>query len=241
VNYKGNRLSVNARNVLGRKPEEIPAIIGRSFFCSWSGGKDSCLALYHAIRQGGIPKYLFTMLTEDGQNSRSHLLPKGLIEQQARHLGIPIMFNSATWGQYETKFHETLQKYKAQRIENGVFGDIDVEAHREWCIRMCNASEMGAYHPLWQRSRKELLKEFMDLGFKAIIVVTQADKLGPEWLGKVIDDLSIKELEKTGIDICGELGEYHTVVIGVPLFKSELTIHKKEVIRHEGHWFLKIE
>ena len=222
------------------KPEAMSSIAGRSFFCSWSGGKDSCLALYHAMQQGGRPQCLFNMLAEDGQSSRSHGLPKGLLEQQAQHLGLPILFNAATWDQYETKFQETLRECRSQGIENGVFGDIDVEPHREWCLRVCKAEGMGVFHPLWQCSRQELLREFIDLGFKAMIVVTQADKLGPEWLGRTIDGPVMRELAQTGIDICGELGEYHTLVTGGPLFKAELTFTRKEVVRDGGYWFLQL-
>ncbi len=216
------------------------ALQGHTFFCSWSGGKDSCLALYHAIQQGGIPKTLFTMLTEDGQNSRAHRLPKTLLEQQAQKLNIPIIFGFSTKEKYEEKYQEILQEFKSEGIEGGVFGDIDVEEHREWCIRVCNTNGFGVFHPLWQRSRKELIEEFVDLGFKAMIVATQANKLGPEWLGKIIDDQVIIELERTGIDICGELGEYHTLVLGGPLFRSDLTFVKKEITQSQDHWFLKL-
>lgn len=215
-------------------------IVGHSFFCSWSGGKDSCLALYHAIQQGGLPRYLFTMLTEDDRISRSHGLPRFLLEEQALKLDIPIIFNSATWNQYETEFQKTLQKCMANQIQYGVFGDIDVESHRQWCLKMCSANGIEVFHPLWQRPRKELIREFIGLGFKAIIVVTQADKLGSEWLGRTIDEVTLKELEKTGVDICGELGEYHTLVTDGPTFKSALTIKKQEVMLHNGRWYLKI-
>jgi len=97
---------------------------------------------------------------------------------------------------------------------------------------------MTAYHPLWKRSRQELLREFIELGFNATIVVVQANKLGPEWLGKPINNQTIKDLEKTGIDASGELGEYHTVVTGGPLFNSNLTLRKKEILENKGYWFL---
>jgi diphthine-ammonia ligase len=192
------------------------------------------------MKQGGLPKYLFTMLTEDGKISRSHGLPRTLLEQQALQLGIPIIFNSATWDHYEIKFQQILQEYMLNRIEYGVFGDIDVESHRDWCIRMCAANNLGVFHPLWKRSRKELMKEFIDLGFEAVIVATQADKLGSEWLGRKIDHVTMKVLEKTGIDMCGESGEYHTLVTGGPIFKSKLIFKTEKVVSNDGYWFLKV-
>ncbi len=101
------------------------SISGRPFFCSWSGGKDSCLALYHAIENGGNPHSLLTILSEDGATSRSHALPKPLIEKQARSLGLKPVFRSASWKQYEAEFIAALQEFKRSGIEVGVFGDID--------------------------------------------------------------------------------------------------------------------
>ena len=82
----------------------MKSIEGRPFFCSWSGGKDSCLALYHAIQTGGRPECLFTMMAENNHTSRSHGLSRSLLEHQADRLGIPIVFRSATWDEYEATF-----------------------------------------------------------------------------------------------------------------------------------------
>ena len=215
-------------------------IVGKPMFCSWSGGKDSCLALYHAIQHGGSPKVLFTMLDEEAKRSRSHGLPVGFLRRQAEQLGLPVIFNSAAWSDYEARYQETLKGFRAQGLVTGVFGDIDGEENRDWCVRMCATAGMGTYHPLWKRQRKDILKEFIGLGFKSTIVVTQADKLGSEWLGRQIDAQTIEDLEKTGIDVCGELGEYHTAVTGGPIFNSELVLETEEAILHDGHWFLRI-
>lgn len=222
------------------KEQATEPIEGRPFFCSWSGGKDSCLALYHAIQKGASPKCLFTMMTEDNQTSRSHGLPKSLLEQQARQLGIPMAFRSATWGEYEATFLAALHEFKANGIETGVFGDIDVESNRDWCLRVCAASGIRPYHPLWKRARHELLKEFIDLRFKALIVATKADKLGSEWLGRIIDQNTVRELEKAGIDASGELGEYHTVVTDGPIFQSEIILKIQEPVLHDEYWFLRV-
>lgn len=108
----------------------MDSIKGRPFFCSWSGGKDSCLALYHAIQCGGVPKFLLTMMADERDRSRSHGLSKKLLEEQARQLGIPIIFRKASWDEYEKIFIEAIREFKAQGIGAGVFGDIDVEPNR---------------------------------------------------------------------------------------------------------------
>jgi uncharacterized protein (TIGR00290 family) len=180
------------------------------------------------------------MMTEDHHTSRSHGLPRSLLEQQAHRLGIPIVFRSATWDGYEATFLAALHEFKADGVEAGVFGDIDIESNRDWCLRVCNSTGILPIHPLWKRPRHELLEEFIDLQFKARIVVTKADKLGSEWLGRSIDHATLGELEQAGIDASGELGEYHTVVTDGPIFQSGIALNSREPVLHDGYWFMRV-
>lgn len=216
------------------------SITGRPFFCSWSGGKDSCLALYQAIQSGGNPHSLLTILTEDGLTSRSHALTRPLIEKQAESLGLQPVFRSASWEQYEAEFTKALHEFKRSGIEVGVFGDICVDAHREWVRRVCSAAGIEAVHPLWNRDRRELLEEFIRLGFTARIVVINEQKLEKRFLGKVIQPQSVSEMEEAGIDPSGESGEYHTVVTNGPIFSSRVEIKTVGEEYHDGYWFLKL-
>lgn len=216
------------------------SINGRPFFCSWSGGKDSCLALYHAIQKGGKPHSLLSVLSEGGITSRSHSLPKALIEKQARSLGLQPVFRSASWEQYETEFIAALKEFKSAGIEVGVFGDIDVDQNREWVLRVCSIAGIEPVHPLWKRNRRELLEEFIDLGFTAQVVVINEKMLDRRFLGKIIEPRTISEMEEAGIDPSGELGEYHTVVTDGPIFSSRVEIRTSEEKHHEGYWFLKV-
>ena len=220
---------------------KLHPLADRPFFCSWSGGKDSCLALHHAIRQGGKPRFLLTMLTEDGRTSRSHALPKGLLEAQARSLGIPIVFRAASWGDYEAVFVDALRELRAEGIEAGVFGDIDLEPHRAWVERVCGLAGMTPVHPLWQMERRELLGEFIALRFKATIVVLNENMLAPEFLGRTIGPETIAALEEAGADAAGERGEYHTVVTEGPLFSTAIPLTVRGRHRQEGYWFLDVE
>jgi diphthine-ammonia ligase len=216
------------------------SIAGRPFFCSWSGGKDSCLALYHAIQMGGKPCSLLTILSEDGVTSRSHALRKPLIEAQARSLGVQPVFRSASWHQYETEFISALHEFKKSGIEVGVFGDIDVDSHREWVSRVCDVAGIVPVHPLWKRDRRELLEEFIGLGFTAQIVVINEQKSDKRFLGKIIQTHTITEMKETGIDPSGELGEYHTVVTDGPIFSSRVEIQPAGERHHEDYWFLEV-
>ncbi|MFO7760536.1 MAG: diphthine--ammonia ligase [Thermodesulfobacteriota bacterium] len=221
--------------------EAEKSIAGHPFFCSWSGGKDSCLALYHAIQKGGRPESLLTIMSEDGVTSRSHALPKPLIEAQARSLGLRPVFRSASWQEYEAEFISALHEFKKSGIKVGVFGDIDVDSHREWVRRVCGVAGIIPVHPLWKRNRRELLGEFIGLGFRAQIVVINEQKLDKNFLGKTTEVQTFAEMEGAGIDPSGELGEYHTVVTDGPIFSSIVEIKTGGQEHHEGYWFLKVD
>jgi len=212
----------------------------RPFFCSWSGGKDSCLALYRAIRQGGSPRCLFTMFAEDGRRSRSHGLSPDIIEAQARAMAIPSKIANASWDGYEKVFLKHLAELKEQGLADGVFGDIDLEPHRIWVKRVCAEHAIVPHLPLWQTGRRNLLHEFIGAGFRALIVVVDDKRLDQAFLGRQIDWQTIADLEAAGVDACGEEGEYHSVVIDGPLFSSPLQLRSGDIVSQEGYSFLEV-
>ena len=163
--------------MMNTKPKSLPDKNAR-FFCSWSGGKESCLALHRACRAGAKPAHLLTMLTEDGIRSRSHGIRKDVLDAQAASMGIPLIARCATWSEYEAVFINTLHEIRREGIIAGVFGDIDFPPHLEWEEKVCTATSMSAYLPLWKCSRPELLEELLSLGYKAIIVTLNKAKLG---------------------------------------------------------------
>ncbi len=218
----------------------IGSIDGHSFFCSWSGGKDCCLAFYRALREGGRPHCLLTMLDEAGIRSRSHGLPRSLIEQQARRLGLPVVFRSTSWDDYERQFISALRELKKRNIQAGVFGDIDVQPHREWVLRVCSTAGVVPYQPLWRQNRRQLLEELVRLDFKMLIVVVKDGQLDRTFLGRSIDRTTLADLEEAGIDPSGELGEYHSLVTDGPIFLSRLHFREKGHIARDGYWFLEL-
>ena len=216
-------------------------INNRPFFSSWRGGKDSCLAFYHAVQAGGKPRYLFTMLSEEGERSRSHALPLRILRQQAASLGVVLITGAATWDSYEKVFIDQLRKFKIEGIQFGVFGDIDLEEHRNWQENACGAAEMKAYLPLWGRPRREIVAELVDLGFQAVIVTVNEEKMDRHYLGRILDRKLIDELESKGVDACGENGEFHTVITDGPLFRQPVELKVKGLQSHEQYCFLNIE
>ena len=215
--------------------------MNNNFFCSWSGGKDSCLALYKAIEADLKPKRLLNMLNEEGDNSRSHNLPLSVLKAQANSLDIPLTTKRTSWDDYEEKFIETIKQFKKEGIDQGVFGDIDLEEHREWEEKVCSKAGLTAQLPLWEQKREDLLNEFIELGFKTMIIVINEDYLDKKYLGKVIDKKIIKEFKDIGIDPSGENGEYHTVVIDGPIFNKRIKLKIKEQLKHDNYWFQPVE
>lgn len=218
----------------------MDAINNKPFFCSWSGGKDSCLALYRAIRQGGSPRCLLTMFAADGHQSRSHGLSRAIIRAQARAMAIPSRVAMASWDGYEEVFLAQLAELKEQGLGDGVFGDIDLAPHRQWVERVCASRGVVPHLPLWQTARRELMDEFIGAGFRALIVVVDRRRLGEDFLGRELDQQTVADLEAAGADACGEEGEYHSLVFAGPLFAAPLPVRPGAVRRHEDYSFLDI-
>lgn len=213
-------------------------------FASWSGGKDSCLACYRAVASGLKIRYLANMITEDGKRSRTHGVSANIIHVQSQAISLPLVQCRTTWDSYEAKFKNMLRAFKQEGITGGVFGDIDLNEHREWVERVCREVDITPHLPLWGESQDEILRDFINSGFEAIVVATRADMLGEEWLGRRIDlDFidHLAELRKTkDITLCGEAGEYHTLVINGPLFREKMEILETRKLLRDEYWFLDI-
>ncbi|PJZ71414.1 hypothetical protein CH373_02635 [Leptospira perolatii] len=218
-------------------PERIPSIKNEPFFSSWSGGKDSCLALYKAILGGGVPKLLISMMIESGDRSRSHGLHIDVLLKQAESLGVPLRATLTSWAHYEENFISSVKEVQQRGIQFGVFGDIDVEENRQWVWNACEKANVEAVHPLWKRPRKELLDEFLSSGFKAKIVAVRDGVLDKKFLGAELNQQTISDLVDSGIDPSGENGEYHTVVMDGPIFQFPIRLEAGEKLLKDGVWF----
>ena len=195
-----------------------------NFVTSWSGGKDSCYAMMQAIQQGFIPKVLLNMMNENGKVSRSHGLPLSILNQQAQKMGLPLEGIPATWGDYEVKFIAVLKMLKAKYdLEAAVFGDIDLQPHKDWEDKVCEAASLKAILPLWQQDRILLVNQMIENGIKTMIVCCNT-QMGESYLGKILTKELAQELLKKGIDPCGENGEFHTLVINCPLFLEAIEL-----------------
>jgi diphthine-ammonia ligase len=186
--------------------------------CSFSGGKDSCLALWRAQRAGLDVRTLLAMFDEGGDRSRSHAIPLAVMRRQAHALGLELLTRNADWRHYEAVFTAALRELRAAGHEVAVFGDIDLEAHRQWEEKVCAAASVRAWLPLWQEDRRALAKEVIDSGFRAVIVCTDSRYLDDRYCGRLYDEQFLADLPP-GVDACGENGEFHTLVYDGPNFQ----------------------
>jgi uncharacterized protein (TIGR00290 family) len=211
---------------------------GQKIACSWSGGKDSCLALWQALRAGATVDCLLTMFTEDGERSRSHGLSRAVLQEQAAAMGVPLLSRSAAWEDYEAALIDLLREAAARGVTTAVFGDIDIPRHREWEESVCRQAELAAHLPLWQQDRLEILDQWWAAGFEARIVVARDGLVDRHrYLGRVLDRETAAELAAAGVDACGENGEFHTLVTAGPLFRQPLGIAMGQQVLRSGCWF----
>lgn len=212
---------------------------GLPVLCSWSGGKDSALALHEAMRAGAEPRLLVSMMIESGERSRSHGLSRELLLAQAEALGLPVRFGAASWDSYEDELRRVIAVGAAEHDAlAGIFGDIDIESHRAWVERVAGEAGVRAVLPLWQRDRRQLMDALLAAGFEAVIVAVRDGTLSPDFLGRTIDPPLVEEIVAAGADAAGENGEYHSVVVGGPIFRRRLQLEVGERSLRDGVWFV---
>lgn len=211
---------------------------GRKFIASFSGGKDSVLALYKACQLGEVVG-LINMLDETGEHSHSHRLSLDLLAAQARAIGCPVYTRAASWATYEEKFMELLAEAKAAGAQVVVTGDIDIADHGTWNADVTKAAGIDLCMPLWQSGRRAIVEEFIDLGFVTIVTTVNLSLgMRVEDLGKMLTHDYIDELEARGIDPCGEAGEFHTTVLAGPLFSTPIEVQRLDIVKEGNYAFL---
>ncbi len=211
-------------------------------FVSWSGGKDCCLALHRALKDGLDVKVLANTITGDGLRSKSHGMSATVLRDQAGAIGIPMRQQPTNDENYRDRFVAMLKEFREEGIEAGVFGDIDFNPHREWLEGVCAETGMQLFLPLWLEEQQGMMDEFIDAGFTTVVVAVKEGVLGPEFLGRTIDGTFLEDIRKAGDNItpCGEAGEYHTFVVDGPIFKQRLVIDESRTVSRNGHHFLEV-
>ena len=189
---------------------------------SWSAGKDSCLALLHARDSGLVVQHFVTFCEPDG-SSKSHALPPALIAAQVAALGGQWQPVAVPPDGHAEAFHATLAGLRDQGVDSMVFGDIDLQAHRDWLVPACQRAGLRAVFPLWGRSRAGLAAEVIARGIRARLVCVDLARLDASFCGAAYDAALLQRLP-AGVCPAGEDGEFHTVVLQAPGMAAPLRV-----------------
>lgn len=208
---------------------------------SWSGGKDSCVAL-HELRRS--PNYrvaaLLTTVTRDYDRISMHGVRRVLLERQAASLGLPLhevfITKDATNQEYEAKMGEALALYRERGVGRVAFGDLFLEDIRAYREQFLTRHRMKGLYPVWRRDTTEFIREFIGLGFKAVVTCVDGKVLDSSFAGMMIDEDFLSALPPH-VDPCGENGEFHTFVFDGPIFKEAVRLSVGEKVARDSFWF----
>jgi len=198
------------------------------------------------MQRGHHVKYLLNFISKEYKRCCFHGIEAKLLKLQAEAVGIPLLQKevSPDMKEYEKEFKQAVSELKVRGISEMVFGDIYLEEHKTWVERVCKELEIQAIEPLWGIVPDKIVEDFINLGFKSIVVSCKADSLGKEFIGKYVDVDFLNELKERNICPCGENGEFHTFVVDGPLFEKKIEIIEAKPILKKGfweYWFLDIE
>jgi len=192
----------------------------------WTGGKDSALAFYEAKLLGYEIKSITTFIPREPK-FLAH--PLSFMKYQAKALDLPhyiLEINEPFKKNYEIAINSLREK---QGIDTLITGDIaEVGGEPNWIKECCKNLDMDVFTPLWGIDRPELIDRLLSYRFKIIFSCVKKPWFTDDWIGIEINKESLEQLRKisakTGLDICGEEGEYHTLTIDGPIFKKSIHI-----------------
>ena len=208
---------------------------------SWSGGKDSAMALHTLLQQDSLRVVgLLTTVTEGYERISMHGVRRELFERQAQSIGLPLhevrippqCVNST----YETRMEEALRHFLDQGIRTVAFGDIFLEDLRAYREKNLARTGMTAIFPIWKRDTRELIREFHAHKFRAIAACIDPKVLASTFAGRELDESFFRDLPPHA-DPCGENGEFHTFVFDGPIFRSPVPVRTGDVVARDGFVF----
>lgn len=202
---------------------------------NWSGGKDSSLALYKLLQSDECEVCsLLTSVNKEKGRVSMHGIRKNMIHLQARNIGISLhavmLPDQLDMDQYNRIMSDSLQRYKEQGIYCGAFGDIFLDDLRKYREEKLSDIGMEAIFPLWDMDTGKLAREFIDLGFKAVISSVDGGRLGASFVGREYDTEFLNDLPGE-VDPCGENGEFHSFVYDGPIFETPVSFQKGEIVK----------
>ncbi len=212
---------------------------------SWSGGKDSVLALDRLRRDDCWDVLgLLTVITAGEGRVSMHGVPQELIVLQAAALNLELVFAEVPrWpsnSQYESAFDKALDRFQSPGVRTIAFGDLFLEDIRQYREDFCARRELQPVFPLWGADTSWLAQEFVDAGYRAIVCCAEARKLTADFVGCEYDAAFLDRLP-AGVDPCGEQGEFHTLVVDGPGWKSAVQARVGETTRADQFWYAELE
>ncbi|MDT0648988.1 diphthine--ammonia ligase [Autumnicola edwardsiae] len=203
-------------------------------YLNWSSGKDSALALFKLQEQKGFAvEKLVTTINTDVDRVSMHGLRNELLFQQAQSIGLPlqvIALNGAvSMEEYNSEMQKTTELLLQEGYNYSVFGDIFLEDLRNYREEQLKKAGLQGVYPLWKKDTSELIQEFLQLNFKAIVVCVNANVLDKSFCGRIIDQAFLDDLPE-GVDPCGENGEFHSFVFDGPVFKNPIAFEIGEKV-----------
>lgn len=182
--------------------------------------------------------HLLNFVSKEYNRVSFHGTEARIIRMQAEFLGTPLLQKKTTVKGYEKEFRDAVRSLLPKGVKGMVFGDIFIQGHKDWIENVCGELGLDAVEPLWGRKTEDVLSEFIDAGFEAVVASAQAKFIDREWLGRKVDREFMEYLKSKNIDVCGENGQYHTIVTDGPIFKKRIKILETRTIERDGYWFL---
>jgi uncharacterized protein (TIGR00290 family) len=202
--------------------------MSKQVILSWSGGKDSALALQALRNDPAIEVVgLLTSITRDYDRISIHGVRRSLLEAQIDRLGLPLfeidLEANCTNDAYETAFKLALEEIwtALPQVTQVAFGDLFLEDVRAYRERLLAASGLEPLFPIWGQNTERLAQRFLLDGFHARVVCVDTTQLHESFAGRAFDDQFLRDLPP-GVDPCGERGEFHTFVSAGPVFSSAI-------------------
>jgi uncharacterized protein (TIGR00290 family) len=211
---------------------------------SWSGGKDSVMALHELLKTGDYDVVnLMTTVSEEYRRISHHGVRETLLEQQAKAIGIPLEKVYLPSGEsggcsndvYETIMHRVMAGYKARGVETIGFGDLFLEDLRAWREANLAKAGMRGIFPIWKRDTTKVAQDLIQLGYKAYVSCVEG-RVGSGLVGRLYDEEFLQALPRE-VDPCGENGEFHSFVFDGPIFKTPVSVKIGEVVTRDGRYY----
>ena len=201
---------------------------------NWSGGKDSSLCLHKVLEAGEYEvSTLLTTVSEKYQRISQHGVRVALLEKQAASLGLRLhkamVPEWPTMDSYNELMGKTLRGFKEEDIDVSIFGDIFLEDLRKYREEKLSEEGFKGVFPLWKIPTNELAVEFIQLGFKAIVVCIDEKHLDKSFAGREYNEAFLRDLPEE-VDPCGEYGEFHSFVYDGPVFREAISFEHGEVV-----------